>query len=184
MSVAGLAARAALPACADSLPLLPLLSSPPADAWTHAAAPLALAAAVTAARQALRAVWPDFREAGDTSGKQLRSLSSADVLLVSAAAALGEELLFRDALLPAISPDWRGALVAGTVFGALHVSGGRNVAYAAWATAVGTSYGMLALTLHDGWAPILAHALANAAGGLLWQEGDSRPADEASRPTD
>jgi len=118
---------------------------------------------------ALRGAWPEFRQAGDAAGATLRGLSWTDVLLVAAVSGLGEELLFRDALLPAFAPDWRGAAAAAAVFGVLHVSGGRNSAYAVWATAVGLAYGLLALQLHDGWAPVAAHALANAAGGLLWQ---------------
>jgi len=156
----------------DAASSLPLLSLSGAD-WTHVAAPVAVAAGVTAARQLLRYAWPQFREAGDAAGRAtLRTLSPLDVTVVALASAAGEELLFRDALLPAVAADWRGALVAGIVFGALHVSGGRNAAYAAWASAVGLAYGLLALSLHDGWSPIAAHALANTAGGLLWRAED------------
>jgi microcystin-dependent protein len=49
------------------------------------------------------------------------------------------------------------------------VGGGRNAAFAVWATAVGVAYGALAVTLADGSAPMLAHAAANAAGALLWR---------------
>ena len=148
-------------------PVLPLRSQPQ---WPPRAAAAAAAAGVTGARLALRAAWPAFRDAGDVSGAQLRNLSAADTVLVAAAAAAGEELLFRDALLPAVAADWHGALVAGAVFGALHVSGGRNGAYALWAAVVGVGYGLLALGLRDGWSPVAAHALANVAGGLLWRE--------------
>jgi membrane protease YdiL (CAAX protease family) len=82
--------------------------------------------------------------------------------------ALAEEFLFRYALVPAISPDWRGALISGLVFGALHVNGGRNAAFAVWASAVGTAYG--ALYLHTGSlaACVAAHALANVLSASLW----------------
>ena len=80
-----------------------------------------------------------------------------------------QELLFRCALLPAVGADWRGVSIAAAVFGVLHISGGRSVAFAAWATAVGLGYGALAVGLRDGSAPMIAHVLANAAGALLWR---------------
>ena len=45
------------------------------------------------------------------------------------------------ALLPALGGGWLGAVGAGAVFGALHVGGGRNAAFAAWAGGVGLLYG-------------------------------------------
>ncbi len=80
-----------------------------------------------------------------------------------------QELLFRCALLPAVGADWAGVAVAAAVFGALHVGGGRNAAFAVWASVVGLAYGALAVTLRDGSAPMAAHALANAAGALAWR---------------
>ena len=87
---------------------------------------------------------------------------------VGSVPARAEEFLFRFALLPAISPDWRGAIISGLVFGALHVNGGRNVAFAAWASAVGTSYGYLYLYTGSLAASAAAHALANVLSALLW----------------
>lgn len=43
-----------------------------------------------------------------------------------------QELLFRGALLPLIAPDWQGVAISGIVFGTLHLSGGRNSAFALW----------------------------------------------------
>ena len=60
-------------------------------------------------------------------------------------------------------------MVSAAVFGALHISGGRRTAFAVWATAVGLAYGALAVVLRDGTAPMIAHAAANAAGGLMWR---------------
>lgn len=55
----------------------------------------------------------------------LSPLAPADLLVVSLLPGLSEELLFRGGLIPAIAPDWRGVLIAGLTFGALHTSGGR-----------------------------------------------------------
>ena len=68
-----------------------------------------------------------------------------------------------------MAADWRGVVVSAAVFGALHISGGRRLSFAVWATAVGLAYGVLAVVLCDGTAPMIAHAGANAAGGLMWR---------------
>ena len=77
--------------------------------------------------------------------------------------------MFRCTLLPGVAADWRGVIVAAGVFGALHISGGRRSSFALWATGVGLAYGALAVVLRDGTAPMIAHAAANAAGGLMWR---------------
>ena len=82
---------------------------------------------------------------------------------------MSQEFLFRCTLLPGVAADWRGVVVSAAVFGALHVSGGRRTSFAMWATAVGLAYGALAVVLRDGTAPMIAHAAANAAGGLMWR---------------
>lgn len=133
----------------------------------------AVAGGVTAARLAALAAWPDFAAATAASNSQvlLPLAGPADVVVVSLLPALAEELLFRGALLPAVSPDWRGAAVAGVVFGALHVNGGRNAAFGAWAAAVGGAYGALFLATGNLWAPAAAHAAANAASAAAWLAG-------------
>lgn len=130
----------------------------------------AAAALVSAARLALLSSWPNFREATERSNvAALSCLGYADLLWVATLPAMSEELLFRGALLPAVYPDWRGVLVSGAVFGALHnTGGGRNAAFAAWAAGVGCVYGGTALLTGSVWAPVAAHALANAASGALW----------------
>ena len=62
----------------------------------------------------------------------------------------------------------RGVLLAGAAFGALHNSGGRNWAFAAWAAAVGSVYGAVYLLTADIAVPAGAHSLANLAGAVLW----------------
>ena len=51
----------------------------------------------------------------------------------------------------------------------LHNSGGRNPAFAAWASAVGCAYGALFLATGSVACPALAHTLANVASGALWR---------------
>lgn len=153
------------------------------------AATLATAGAVTGARMLLLNVWDDFRAATNTAnGQVLLPLVGgdggvADIALVGSLPALAEEFLFRFALLPAISPDWRGAVISGLVFGALHVNGGRNAAFAAWASAVGIAYGYLYLYTGSLAASAAAHAIANVLSAWLWtanldHEGDDGGDDE------
>lgn len=115
------------------------------------------------------AAWPDFKSSSDRSNAQvLGNLTSLDLLWVALLPAISEELLFRGALIPVISPDIKGAIISGLVFGALHVNGGRGAAFAAWSTAVGVVYGELFLSTGCVWAAVVAHCLSNVASGGIW----------------
>lgn len=128
-------------------------------------------AGVTGARFLLLQVWPGFRDATETANRQILTPlkdNPIDVAVVGAVPALAEETLFRWALVPAIYPDWRGVVISGLVFGALHVNGGRNVAFAVWASVVGFSYGQLYLYTGSLALAAAAHACSNVISGLLW----------------
>uniref|UniRef100_A0A383VHH7 CAAX prenyl protease 2/Lysostaphin resistance protein A-like domain-containing protein n=1 Tax=Tetradesmus obliquus TaxID=3088 RepID=A0A383VHH7_TETOB len=131
---------------------------------------LGAAGAVTAARLLLLQAWGDFADATERSNKQVLSpLSWPDVLLVALLTGVSEEFLFRGGLVPLTWPDYRGVLLSGVVFGVLHVGGGRNAAFAAWATAVGWLYGGVFLASGGNvWVPAGAHALANFASAAVW----------------
>lgn len=130
---------------------------------------LAAAAAVTGARFVLKQQWGEFREATDRSNQQvLSSLGWPDVVLVALLSGVSEELLFRWALISGTWPDARGVVLSGAVFGVLHVSGGRNAAFAAWAAGVGWLYGAAFLATGNVWVPAGAHALANFASAAAW----------------
>ena len=143
-------------------------------------ATLATVAGVTGARALLLSVWDDFRAATDASNCQVLvplEGNPVDVLVVGSVPAFAEEFLFRFALLPAISPDWRGAIISGLVFGALHVNGGRNAAFAAWASGVGAVYGALYLYTGSFLSSAVAHALANVLSACLWWATNSSSAE-------
>ena len=72
-----------------------------------------------------------------------------------------------------LPPCRRGVLIAGLAFGVLHNSGGRNPAFAAWASAVGCAYGALFLATGSVACPALAHTLANVASGALWKAANA-----------
>ena len=179
LAAAGVAARwglhaahdAGFDAVPDVVATLPILAVPLDESrLAHAGAAVLAAAVVTALRLALLQTWPDFRaETEAANSTVLPALAPADVAYVASASAVGEELLFRCALMPALGTDAVAVIVAGAVFGVLHISGGRKAAFAVWATAVGCLYGTLAVATHDGAAPMLAHALANVAGAALWK---------------
>lgn len=136
---------------------------------------LGAAGVVTAARLVLKQQWPEFQEATDRSNQQvLSSLGWPDVVLVSLLSGASEELLFRWGLIAATWPDARGVLLSGAVFGALHISGGRNAAFAAWATAVGWLYGAAFLATGNVWVPAGAHAIANFASAAVWITGGAK----------
>ena len=61
-------------------------------------------------------------------------------------------------------------LIAAATFGALHIGGGRNLAFAAWAAAVGAAYGAAFLATGDIAVPMGAHVLSNIVGGVLYQQ--------------
>ena len=85
-----------------------------------------------------------------------------DILLLAALSGVGEEALFRGALQPEI-----GIVAASLLFGALHVGPDRR--YLVWTLWAGFLFGAL-----YGWtggilAPVVAHALHNAATLLSWR---------------
>ncbi len=142
---------------------------------------LAAAGTVTAARAVLLATWGAFREATEWSNQQvLAPLGWPDVVLVALLTGGSEELLFRGALIPASFPDWRGVLLAGALFGVLHNSGGRNAAFAAWATGVGCLYGGAYLYTGNLWVPAGAHALANFASAAMWLSSNKNNTGDGS----
>ena len=171
----GLGARFVVPKLAEMNPLTLGLIKDGVD-WKHACLASALAVGVTAGRVAFMSASEDFRKETNDSNKQvLTNLEFPDVLFCAAYPALAEEMLFRGALMPALGGGAVGVLVAGTVFGALHISGERKVSLAVWAATVGILYGATCEYLADGdlFVPICGHALANIYSALLWRASES-----------
>lgn len=171
----GLGARFVVPKLAEMNPLTLGLIKDGVD-WKHACLASALAVGVTAGRVAFMSVSEDFRKETNDSNKQvLTNVEFPDVLFCAAYPALAEEMLFRGALMPALGGGAVGVLVAGTVFGALHISGERKVSFAVWAATIGILYGATCEYLADGdlFVPICGHALANIYSALLWRASES-----------
>ena len=171
----GFGARFVVPKLAEMNPLTLGLIKDGVD-WKHACLASALAVGVTAGRVAFMSASEDFRKETNDSNKQvLTNLEFPDVLFCAAYPALAEEMLFRGALMPALGGGAVGVLVAGTVFGALHISGERKVSFAVWAATVGILYGATCEYFANGdlFVPICGHALANIYSALLWRASES-----------
>lgn len=80
-------------------------------------------------------------------------LGSWQIVVVSVAAGIGEELFFRGWLQPAF-----GLTAASVAFGLAHVAGSRMLAFGVWAAGMGVVMGSLALATGGILAPVTAHA--------------------------
>jgi membrane protease YdiL (CAAX protease family) len=81
-------------------------------------------------------------------------LRPAGVLLIGAAAGLGEEWLFRGVLQPLV-----GLAATSVLFGLAHVGGRKMLPFGVWAMGMGVVMGSLALLTGGLTAPIVAHAV-------------------------
>ena len=88
-----------------------------------------------------------------------------DLVLLAAFSGVGEEALFRGALQPEI-----GIVASSLLFGALHIGPDRRyLLWTLWAVGAGFLFGALYAWTGGILAPVVAHALHNAATLLLWR---------------
>jgi membrane protease YdiL (CAAX protease family) len=81
-------------------------------------------------------------------------LNGLSVLIVGAAAGLGEEWLFRGVAQPAL-----GIVAASALFGLAHVGGRQMLPFGVWACAMGFALGGLAAVTGSLIAPVVAHGV-------------------------
>ena len=105
--------------------------------------------------RAVRAVRRVYR---DLLKPLFAEIGMREVVVIAVAAGIGEELLFRGALQPEI-----GLIPASLVFGALHTGGRGTFAFGCWVAVMGAALGGLAVVTGGLLAPIVAHALYDAA---------------------
>ncbi|XP_073304862.1 uncharacterized protein [Primulina huaijiensis] len=125
---------------------------------------------VSSTRFLLLKIWPDFAKSSETANRQvLTSLEPLDYLAVAFLPGISEELLFRGALLPLFGINWTSILAVATLFGILHLGGGRNYSFAVWATFVGLVYGYATILTSSAVVPMASHSLNNLVGGIIWR---------------
>jgi membrane protease YdiL (CAAX protease family) len=105
------------------------------------------------------------RLAGELAPAVVDGASLRDLMLVSLFSGVGEEALFRGA----VQPEF-GLVVAAIAFGVLHVGPDRRyLLWTGWAILAGLLFGWLFWVTGGLLAPVLAHALHNAATFALWK---------------
>ncbi len=99
------------------------------------------------------------------------NLSSTEITVISLAAGIGEELLFRGVLQAEM-----GLVSASVIFGFLHMAGTSTVVYGCWVMLMGGVLGGLAIWTGGLVAPIVAHAVYDAAAMsyIRWDVGCGR----------
>ena len=85
-------------------------------------------------------------------------LGPVGIVTISLAAGLGEELFFRGVLQPEL-----GLVAASVIFGTLHTGGPGTLAFGCWVAVMGAVLGALAVWTGGLVAPIVAHAVYDAA---------------------
>ena len=93
----------------------------------------------------------------DTLKPLFGTIGRREVLVISVAAGIGEELLFRGALQPEV-----GLVPASLIFGVLHMGGNGTFAFSCWVAVMGGVLGGLALWTEGLLAPIIAHTVYDA----------------------
>jgi len=87
----------------------------------------------------------------------LGPLTGREIVILALASSVGEELLFRGALLP-----WVGVWIQAAVFAALHIGPGRRfLPWTASALALGIGFGLIAQWTGNLGGPITAHFVIN-----------------------
>ena len=154
----------------QGISILGQFSWSPAIAWRTAAGLVPMVAALAWAMRSRWGPLVDLRErVVGMVGETLGDLPLWELALISAAAGVGEEVLFRGGLQPwllrSLSPPVGIAIVA-AVFGMLHAA---TATYFVFATVVGAYLGAIAHMTGELWSPILIHAGYDLAA-LAWAQ--------------
>ncbi len=150
----------------------------PRDLAVGAAAAAALAIvnhALLCRAPAIRPVRAIRRVYRDLLKPAFAGIGAREVVVISLAAGIGEELLFRGVLQPEL-----GLIPASLIFGVLHTGGRGTLAFGCWVALMGAALGWLAVATGGLLAPIVAHALYDAAA-LAYIRGGRECAAVAGR---
>ena len=96
------------------------------------------------------------------------NLSAMEIIAISVAAGVGEEMLFRGVLQPEL-----GLVPASVIFGLLHMGDSGTLVFGCWVMIMGAALGALAIWSGGLLAPIVAHAVYDAAAMsyIRWGRG-------------
>ena len=137
-----------------------------------------LGAANIAMLQRPRGIWKAMRMAIDeVLIPTFVGLSRSQIVGLSVAAGIGEELFFRGFLQPVA-----GLLAASLAFGAAHVAGARMVAFGVWAAGMGLVLGGLVVATGGIVAAIVAHACYDVMAFNYLTTAGRRQAGTAATP--
>jgi membrane protease YdiL (CAAX protease family) len=129
-------------------------------AWVLLVSPLlglALGLAVVGLTRVAVARWEWARALHSGFREVLGPLTGREVMILAAASAIGEEILFRGALLP-----WLGLVPSVLAFGLLHIGPGKRfVPWTISALVLGLAFSVLAEATGDLGGPIVAHFTIN-----------------------
>lgn len=107
-----------------------------------------------------------------------RDLSAGQILLVAGLSSLGEELVFRGLLTPAV-----GVVISAALFGLAHqIKGPSRWVWAGWAMIVGLGLGAIFAATGSLLGPLLCHAIVNGANLVFLRDHD--PLESAIRDRD
>ncbi|MBJ7899826.1 MAG: CPBP family intramembrane metalloprotease [Cyanobacteria bacterium RI_101] len=131
---------------------------------------LGLALLIVLASGVIYRLWPAYRQSADRYLELvLTPLTWPDLLWLGLLPGLSEELLFRGVMLPALGLNLAAVLLAGLVFGVLHLSSPNQWPYVVWATVVGVALGYGALASGNLLVPVVAHICTNWISSALWK---------------
>lgn len=130
------------------------------EAWQLAAGPvigLALGLAVVGLTRVATKHFQWARDLHTSFRDLLGPLTTREIVILALASSIGEELLFRGALMP-----WAGVWVQAVVFAALHIGPGRRfLPWTASALVLGLAFGWIAQWTGNLGGPIAAHFMIN-----------------------
>jgi hypothetical protein len=153
------------------------------QAWQLGAAPLLGAALGLAVVGMTRLATKNFQWARDLHSSfrdLLGPLTSREIVILALASSIGEELLFRGALLP-----WFGVWLQALVFALLHVGPGRRfLVWTASAFVLGVGFGALAKWTGNLGGPIAAHFVINFLNLRYIVAAPRRPSDLVAQRSD
>ncbi len=117
----------------------------------------------------------------DVLGPRILRMNALEILLLSGAAGIGEEILFRGVLQDLLGDGYRGILLASILFGLLHAL---TATYFALATLIGIYFGWLYVETNNLFVPIVVHWAYDTIALALFRRRFAREESELAEASD